>query len=192
MPQLLENRYPIPHHRALHLQHLFMPETVAGVVGNAEIVSKTGTSDKYCPIVNQYQFAMVAVQIGAPTPEVEWVVEAQINACLTQPLTVLFTQTAATGPVEQAAHPHAPLRRPDENIRYPIQTMSGFHQVKLDINTLLRLLHGLQHARKETVPIHHQLKVIAFTPGIGGGRHGNLREFGSRPAPSDPCRIAVG
>src|SRR5690606_34269910 len=117
----LEHRNPVSHHRPLHAEHLLMPETVAGLIRNAEIIGEAGTTDERHLIVNEDELAVIAVQIGPPAPEVERVVETQLDPALAQALAVLLTQVPAARPIEQTAYPHAPGRRCGEDREDPVE-----------------------------------------------------------------------
>src|SRR5690554_4108536 len=152
-----------------------MPETVAGLIRNAEIIGEADTADERHLIVNEDEFAVIAVQIGPPAPEVERVVETQLDPALAQALAVLLTQVPAARPIEQTAYPHAPGRRCGEDREDPVEALPRLHQIEFDIDGLLRLLHGLDQLRKETVAIHHEFEAVVFPPGvIGGCRHAYL------------------
>src|SRR5690606_12944543 len=165
IPLVLEHRNPVSHHRPLHTEHLLMPETVAGLIRNAEIIGEAGTTDERHLIVNEEELAVLAVQIGPPAPEAERVVETQLDPALVQALAVLLTQVPAARPIEQTAYPHAPGRRCGEDREDPVEALPRLHQIEFDIDGLLRLLHGLDQLRKETVAIHHEFEAVVFPPG---------------------------
>src|SRR5690606_26571376 len=107
LPLLLEYLHPVGDHRPLHFEHLLMPETAALGAGYAEIIGKAGAADEHAALVDNHQFAMVAMQVGAPAPQVQRIIEAQLDASLDQQITVGLGQLPTAEAVETAAHLHA-------------------------------------------------------------------------------------
>ncbi len=129
-----------------------------------ELIGNARAADHGDALINQQQFAMVAVQVTHPTAPAQAIVEAQLHARVGEALTQAQREGQAAVIIKQAAHLHAALGGLHQRLHHGFSASTRLHQVQLQIDLALGPGNTHQHLREETRAVDQQLEAVGAAP----------------------------